>query len=409
MKDLEISKGLKGEIETNQNQLKNAIRNHQSFVIRLKQDPDNVDLQKEINKAEQEIILVGIAQKSLLERLREEYKAHQKSLKTNITKTSIEERRFNLSTALNRARKQNIVSRPTSISVSSISDDSVEAASVNSSPEHHTYNPVDPHEITQPEFLNNFGLVTHDVYKEMQNKRVERKRRSTANPHFLYGNKGWDFQPKRKRNSYLYSSISPPNTRQAVRKKNERVSPPPTNGNAKLPFPQIPNLPSGLTIERVSPSSSSPDSKTCVTCRQPGLLTTCESCTNGFHVRCHNRPLAQSPRQCPRCINKEVRTVGSLNVPSGMSVSYVTPSEVAEKLEEKKKLEKVNKTLSAELTQLQDRHSQLTISLKRQKSQQEELLMTQQTTEEKIKQILTFISNVKNEIVSKPTQSQAQT
>jgi cell shape-determining protein MreC len=93
-------------------------------------------------------------------------------------------------------------------------------------------------------------------------------------------------------------------------------------------------------------------------------------------------------------------------VPSGMSVSYVTPSEVSEKLEEKKKLEKVNKTLSAELTQLQDRHSQLTISLKNQKSEQEQLLMTQQTTEDKIKQILTFISHVKNEIVSKPTQPQ---
>ncbi|XP_068907917.1 PHD finger protein 21A-like isoform X3 [Tenebrio molitor] len=338
MKDLEISKGLKDEIEANQTQLKNAIRNHQSFVIKLKQDPDNVDLQKEINKAEQDIILVGIAQKSLLERLREEYKAHQKSLKANITKTSIEERRFNLSTALNRARKQNIVSRPTSVSVSSISDDSVEAASVHSSPEHHAYNPVDPHDVTQAEFLTNFGLVTHDVYKEMQNRRVERKRRSTANPHFLYGNKGWDFPPKRKRNAYLYSSVSPPNTRQAVRKKNERVSPPlpATNGNSSassksafVSFPAIPNLPSGLTIERVSPTSSSPDSKTCVTCRQPGLLAICESCANGFHVSCHNRPLTQSPRQCPRCINKEVRTIGSLNVPSGMSVSYVTPSEVS--------------------------------------------------------------------------------
>ncbi|RZB40086.1 PHD domain containing protein, partial [Asbolus verrucosus] len=353
--------------------------------------------------------------KSLLERLREEYKAHQKSLKANIAKNSIEERRFNLSNALNRARKQNIVSRPTSVSVSSISDDSVEAASIHSSPEQHIFNPVDPHDITQSEFLNNFGLVTHDVYKEMQNKRVERKRRSTANPHFLYGNKGWDFQPKRKRNSYLFSSVSPPNTRQAVRKKNERVSPPlVANGNSTGPaksafssFPSIPNLPSGLTIERVSPTSSSPDSKTCVTCRQPGLLAICESCANGFHVSCHNRPLTQSPRQCPRCINKEVRTIGSLNVPSGMSVSYVTPSEVSEKLEEKKKLEKVNKTLSAELTQLQDRHSQLTISLKNQKSQQEELLMTQQTTEDKIKQILTFINNIKNEIVSKAPQPQA--
>ena len=70
-------------------------------------------------------------------------------------------------------------------------------------------------------------------------------------------------------------------------------------------------------------------------------------------------------------------------------------------------MEKVNKTLSAELTQLQDRHSQLTISLKNQKSQQEELLTTQQTTEEKIKQILTFINNVKSEMVSKPAQAKA--
>lgn len=59
----------------------------QSFVIKLKQDPDvrdkhkfscnlfmnfiflftqNVDLQKEINKAEQEIILIGIAQVSTI-------------------------------------------------------------------------------------------------------------------------------------------------------------------------------------------------------------------------------------------------------------------------------------------------------------------------------------------------------
>lgn len=41
---------------------------------------------------------------------------------------------------------------------------------------------------TQSEFLGFFGLCTHEVFKELQNKRVERKRRSTANPHFLYGN-----------------------------------------------------------------------------------------------------------------------------------------------------------------------------------------------------------------------------
>lgn len=74
---------------------------------------------------------------------------------------------------------------------------------------------------------------------------------------------------------------------------------------------------------------------------------------------------------------------------------------LAEKIEEKSALEKYNKSLTAELTQLEEHHSQLSISLKNQKNEQEELLMTQQTTEEKIKQILTFIRTVKNEEASK--------
>lgn len=32
------------------------------------------------------------------------------------------------------------------------------------------------------------GLVTREVLTELQNRRTERKRRSTANPQFLYGN-----------------------------------------------------------------------------------------------------------------------------------------------------------------------------------------------------------------------------
>lgn len=79
-----------------------------------------------------------------------------------------------------------------SSSVTSFSDDSIESPPLNLSPEPQN-NPLDPHDVSQADFLNYFCLATHDVYKEMQNKRVERKRRSTANPHFLYGNKGWDF------------------------------------------------------------------------------------------------------------------------------------------------------------------------------------------------------------------------
>ena len=69
---------------------------------------------------------------------------------------------------------------------------------------------------------------------------------------------------------------------------------------------------------------------------------------------------------------------------------------IKDKLQEKKALLEKNKNLTAELTQLQDHHSQLTISLRNQEHERGELLMTQQSAEDKIKQILTFITSMKS-------------
>lgn len=55
----------------------------------------------------------------------------------------------------------------------------------------------------------------------------------------------------------------------------------------------------------------------------PGALTVCETCNGCFHVSCHNRPLVQQPRQCPKCLGKRdngSRDVGSLSVPPSMTV-----------------------------------------------------------------------------------------
>lgn len=121
---------------------------------------------------------------------------------------------------------------------------------------------------------------------------------------------------KRKRNAYLVSGMSPPQTRQSTKRRSaaEKASPPqPSKQSAPWPpahkdketaaasgaavaaelkngtengttittvypsFPAIPNLPSGLIIERVSPGSPSPDSKTCIKCKQPGKV---------FDLRC---------------------------------------------------------------------------------------------------------------------------
>lgn len=68
---------------------------------------------------------------------------------------------------------------------------------------------------------------------------------------------------------------------------------------------------------------------------------------------------------------------------------------ITEKILEKQKLQDQNENLCAQMTQLQDRHSQLTISLKNQKVRQEELLSDRQNTQEKIQSILNFIEAVK--------------
>lgn len=64
-----------------------------------------------------------------------------------------------------------------------------------------------------------------------------------------------------------------------------------------------------------------------------------------------------------------------------------------------------NKSLSNELTELQEKHSELTVSLSNQKTQREELMTSQQRTEEKIKQIVEFITAIKKQIVPPPDET----
>lgn len=95
--------------------------------------------------------------------------------------------------------------RSASVSSASTSEDSLDVPSSPPSPAP----PLLPHELSQVEFLGRMGLCTPEVFKELQNKRVERKRRSTANPQFLYGNR-WDQTTVRKlfnKNKLLYSSV----------------------------------------------------------------------------------------------------------------------------------------------------------------------------------------------------------
>lgn len=65
--------------------------------------------------------------------------------------------------------------------------------------------PADPETRKKLQFMTALSLVTREVLAELQNKRTERKRRSTANPHFLYG---YHSDQKRKRTNYLAKSTT---------------------------------------------------------------------------------------------------------------------------------------------------------------------------------------------------------
>lgn len=116
----------------------------------------------------------------------------------------------------------------------------------------------------------------------------------------------------------------------------------------------------------------------------------CRCCLLCFFFSETSEAAPALPQQIGRCFS-----------PISSIVCDVRVLLIQEKLEEKKVLQEKYDSLTAELNQLKDRHSQLTVSLKNQKTQREELLMTQQSTQDKIKQILTFINSMKSSGASK--------
>lgn len=61
-----------------------------------------------------------------------------------------------------------------------------------------------------------------------------------------------------------------------------------------------------------------------------------------------------------------------------------------------------NKTLNAELTKLEDRATELTVTLKTQDEKKKELLNTQTVTKEKIQRLLDFVNAMKGNSSPQP-------
>uniref|UniRef100_A0A3B4T6E2 PHD finger protein 21A n=1 Tax=Seriola dumerili TaxID=41447 RepID=A0A3B4T6E2_SERDU len=221
-------------------------------------------------------------------------------------------------------------------------------------------------------FMVSLGLVTHDHLEEIQSKRQERKRRTTANP--VYS--GAVFEPERKKSavSYLNSPLH-----QGTRKRGrppkyssvpELGSLTPTSPSSPvhplpLPSPSSGDL-SGETDWSNSSSQGDIHEDFCTVCRRSGQLLMCDTCSRVYHLDCLDPPLKTIPKGmwiCPKCQDQILKKEEAIPWPGTLAIvhSYIAYKEAKE--EEKQKLMKWSSELKLEREQLEQRVKQLSNSI----------------------------------------------
>uniref|UniRef100_A0A3P9HAY7 PHD finger protein 21A n=1 Tax=Oryzias latipes TaxID=8090 RepID=A0A3P9HAY7_ORYLA len=222
--------------------------------------------------------------------------------------------------------------------------------------------PPKPKKEEKPEklaFMVSLGLVTHDHLEEIQSKRQERKRRTTANP--VYS--GAVFEPERKKSavSYLNSPLH-----QGTRKRGRppKYSSVPELGSLTPTSPSSPIRPLPLP----SPSSGDGDihEDFCTVCRRSGQLLMCDTCSRVYHLDCLDPPLKTIPKGmwiCPKCQDQILKKEEAIPWPGTLAIvhSYIAYKEAKE--EEKQKLMRWSSELKIEREHLEQRVKQLSNSI----------------------------------------------
>lgn len=376
-----------------QHKLQSAIMEHQTYKIRLETEPNNSEIRGEMKRIQMYIYTLGKFQRKCVQQLRIEVEAlsadnangskvsiaallglnnnhitnnnetHETAANDFETKPSKEDyeeivRNGDVHHVSSPTQDNDCAKLPSPSSVETISgEDDVVAVSMDENSDEKQEEEKQKEQKSESmeieDFLGCLGLITQARCVELQNRRVERKRRSTANPHFVYPT--YNQQPSKRRKLYSYfQSENAPHTRQTTARMNGPSPPPNKTQPAKSTSPpaqtvtkslipvqksttrpnilrnadskvfvnknkmednqmrssvpsaksvqpisnkavHIPGLPSSLTIERIEN-----EPVVCICCRNPDSLTVCKNCSSNYHVSCHTRPLVP-PRICPRC------------------------------------------------------------------------------------------------------------
>ncbi|KAM4777346.1 PHD finger protein 21A isoform X5 [Pyrgilauda ruficollis] len=270
-------------------------------------------------------------------------------------------------------------------------------------------------------FMVSLGLVTHDHLEEIQSKRQERKRRTTANP--VYS--GAVFEPERKKSTVTYlNSTMHPGTR-------KRGRPPKYNtvlGFGALtptsPLSSYPDSPENektettftfpAAVQPVSlPSPSSTDGDIhedfCSVCRKSGQLLMCDTCSRVYHLDCLDPPLKTIPKGmwiCPKCQDQMLKKEEAIPWPGTLAIVHSYIAYKAAKEEEKQKLLKWSSDLKQEREQLEQKVKQLSNSITKCMEMKNTILAKQKemhSSLEKVKQLIRLIQGID---LSKPINSE---
>ncbi|XP_026775752.3 PHD finger protein 21A isoform X1 [Pangasianodon hypophthalmus] len=262
-------------------------------------------------------------------------------------------------------------------------------------------------------FMVSLGLVTHDHLEEIQSRRQERKRRTTANP--VYS--GAVFEPERKKSAVTYLNTP---LHQGTRK---RGRPPKYSSSASGPElgchpllspssshpaspaaerPELGGFPLPVhphSLPQPSPSSGDGDihEDFCTVCRRSGQLLMCDTCSRVYHLDCLDPPLKNIPKGmwiCPKCKDQILKKEEAIPWPGTLAIvhSYIAYKEAKE--EEKQKLMKWSTELKLQREQLEQRVKQLSNSITKCMETKNSILARQkemQSSLEKVKHLVRLI------------------
>ncbi|KAG7464392.1 PHD finger protein 21B isoform X2 [Solea senegalensis] len=209
----------------------------------------------------------------------------------------------------------------------------------------------DPEKIA---FMVALGLVTTEHLEEIQLKRQERKRRSTANPAY-----SGLFEPERKRlaSHYLNSSL----------------------------------YLSARDTEDLCWKEEVEHDDHCAVCKEDGELQPCHNCPRAFHPNCLYPPLKTPPRgpwYCPKC-QKKVLNKENMSWPQNFVQSYVTHKTVRQ--EEKRRLLRRNSELKKACVHLEEQDKELNDTIEKCRDARERLLSQQRDAQASLDRLKSLV------------------